>query len=662
MPWSRQRCARSPPSPAARPRRRARPPPLRHRRASAPAPSAAPDRRASSICVAVRPSRSTFSMRRWPVGIGRDLRQVRDAHDLVVAREAPQQPTDRIRRAPADAGIHLVEDERRRLVGARQHGLERQRDARQLAAGRDARQRPRRLSRVGLETELDRVHAVRRARRWSICDREGSMGEAQILQERADRTLEPSCARFRRAAVSSAAAARAASNRRSASIERSSRCSSMLRSRSHLRPAAAPYATSSEPRPRRTCASARTARPRRASSASLSVAASATDSWRRRSSSAMSSSSASMPAIRSARPSISGSSRASSVAARDCRGDVVARRSAVRGEHVVCLREQCDDALGVARDARVGRAAPRPRRRVARPPRSRPRRGRPAPGAARARPDRWSARAARPRSRAAPHGVGNRLAQFPWPPYASSMSRCQRLDSSRCCSCWPWISTSGSTTWASRAAVTVSSSMRATLRPSADTSRTQMSGSGAASNVEQRFDARARGAVAHETRVGARAHHQPSASISSDLPAPVSPVMTVRPGPNATRTRSMSARSRTASSRQHQPILTAAEALRRAAAPPSAAAAPRTAAAPLRLDEAHRPLAARGPRPVAGLDRVVVLAVDADDAGRPIDDAHAHRVRRADDDRPDRRQVRRDRRHDQLRAVGSRIGPPALNE
>ena len=48
----------------------------------------------------------------------------------------------------ADPGVDLVEDEERRVVGRREHDLERQREAARLAARRDARQRSRRLAGV----------------------------------------------------------------------------------------------------------------------------------------------------------------------------------------------------------------------------------------------------------------------------------------------------------------------------------------------------------------------------------------------------------------------------------------------------------------------------------------------------------------------------------
>ena len=147
-----------------------------------------------------------------------------------------------------------------------------------------------------------------------------------------------------------------------------------------------------------------------------------------------------------------------------------------------------------------------------------------------------------PRATAA--AMASRMASCP--PNASSRSRCQRSSSSRPWSCWPWISTSGPTSSASRAAVTVASSRRAVERPAAVTSRTAMSGSGVRSN---RASTRADSAPWRTSVVSARAPSaSPRASMSRLLPAPVSPVMTLNPGSNASRSRSISARSWTVSS------------------------------------------------------------------------------------------------------------------
>ena len=81
------------------------------------------------------------------VGEGGDLRQVGDDQDLGGPGQRGQPPADLDRRLAADAGVDLVEDQRRHRVGARQHDLDREHDPRQLAAGRALLQRPRRAPR-----------------------------------------------------------------------------------------------------------------------------------------------------------------------------------------------------------------------------------------------------------------------------------------------------------------------------------------------------------------------------------------------------------------------------------------------------------------------------------------------------------------------------------
>src|SRR3989304_4316077 len=59
----------------------------------------------------------------------------------MIAAQSPQLLADRHADAPADALIDLVEDQRRRLVGARQHVLEREHQPGRLTARRDLRPR-----------------------------------------------------------------------------------------------------------------------------------------------------------------------------------------------------------------------------------------------------------------------------------------------------------------------------------------------------------------------------------------------------------------------------------------------------------------------------------------------------------------------------------------
>ena len=61
----------------------------------------------------------------------------------------------------ADAGIDFVEHHRRHRIEAQRGDLDRQRDARQLAAGGDLAQRPRRLAGIGGDQEFDAFAALR---------------------------------------------------------------------------------------------------------------------------------------------------------------------------------------------------------------------------------------------------------------------------------------------------------------------------------------------------------------------------------------------------------------------------------------------------------------------------------------------------------------------
>ena len=88
----------------------------------------------------------------------------------------PGEPqADRIGDRAADAGVDLVEHQRRRRAAVGQHHLQRQQETRQLAARGDLHQRTRPRAGIGLHPELDPVDAVRsgaagvaRRSRWRI--------------------------------------------------------------------------------------------------------------------------------------------------------------------------------------------------------------------------------------------------------------------------------------------------------------------------------------------------------------------------------------------------------------------------------------------------------------------------------------------------------------
>ena len=92
------------------------------------------------------------------VGDGRDLRQMRDRHDLGALGETLERVGDGVRRRAADAGVDLVEDHR--LAAA--DGRDRERHARELAARRRLRDRPEREAGVRADQE-DRLVGAGRA-------------------------------------------------------------------------------------------------------------------------------------------------------------------------------------------------------------------------------------------------------------------------------------------------------------------------------------------------------------------------------------------------------------------------------------------------------------------------------------------------------------------
>ena len=88
----------------------------------------------------LRRGRRSWS-REMMIRVRGDLRQMRHAQHLARVRRAPAASADGRRHGAADAGVHFVEHERRDVADFARHDLDRERDARQLAAGRDARQR-----------------------------------------------------------------------------------------------------------------------------------------------------------------------------------------------------------------------------------------------------------------------------------------------------------------------------------------------------------------------------------------------------------------------------------------------------------------------------------------------------------------------------------------
>ena len=91
----------------------------------------------------------------------RHLRQMGDAQDLAAAREVAQLAAQNDRLDAADAGVDLVEHQRRAAaLAVATDQLQREVDAGQLAARRHPLQRPQLLAGVGRERERHRVDAV----------------------------------------------------------------------------------------------------------------------------------------------------------------------------------------------------------------------------------------------------------------------------------------------------------------------------------------------------------------------------------------------------------------------------------------------------------------------------------------------------------------------
>jgi len=90
-----------------------------------------------------------------------DLREVSDREDLMVRRDPTHRLTDLESDAATNTCVDLVEDEGGYVIEPGEYRLERKHDARQLAAGCDARQRTLLVADVQRDAELDRLRAIR---------------------------------------------------------------------------------------------------------------------------------------------------------------------------------------------------------------------------------------------------------------------------------------------------------------------------------------------------------------------------------------------------------------------------------------------------------------------------------------------------------------------
>ncbi len=147
----------------------------------------------TSIRVRVLPSRDVLGHAQLVIRLRRDLWQVRHAQHLALAGELVQLTADHLGHGATHAGIDFVEDQAGEVSGLDGRHLQRQADAREFAARGDLCQRPRRLSRVGADEELDLVVAVRREHRRIL--RLDARGEhaarhAQRLHEASDLAVQ----------------------------------------------------------------------------------------------------------------------------------------------------------------------------------------------------------------------------------------------------------------------------------------------------------------------------------------------------------------------------------------------------------------------------------------------------------------------------------------
>ena len=133
------------------------------------------------------------------------------------------------------------------------------------------------------------------------------------------------------------------------------------------------------------------------------------------------------------------------------------------------------------------------------------------------------------------------------PAKASRTLRCATGVTSARCSCCPWISTRSAAASPSAPTGAMRPSTQARDRPSAGTARARMtSRSPAPSPTTKRASTRASAAPARTMPTLARPPSTSwSASTTSVLPAPVSPVSAVMPGPKVSVRSSMTPRSRT---------------------------------------------------------------------------------------------------------------------
>ena len=106
------------------------------------------------------------------IGHSRDLRQMRDTDDLLGHRELTELFTDTLSGHAGNTGIHLVKDHGGHVIAFSEHVFERQHDARELTAGSNLTDAPKRLAGIcrDQKTHIVRACTLKSGRTAERCD------------------------------------------------------------------------------------------------------------------------------------------------------------------------------------------------------------------------------------------------------------------------------------------------------------------------------------------------------------------------------------------------------------------------------------------------------------------------------------------------------------
>src|SRR5947199_9658105 len=104
-----------------------------------------------------------------------DLRQMRDAQNLMMLRQLAKFHSDHTAQSAADVGVDFIEDKHARAIGLRENSLQRQHDPRKLAARCDFAKRLRALAGIGLGDEFNVIEAGCRWL-WRDFERDSELG------------------------------------------------------------------------------------------------------------------------------------------------------------------------------------------------------------------------------------------------------------------------------------------------------------------------------------------------------------------------------------------------------------------------------------------------------------------------------------------------------